>query len=44
MLKGLKIKDRNKNIYFDSYWTGRVDYYYENEDSSGENGEDDKEC
>ena len=37
--KILKIKDRNETVCFDSHWTAGVDYHYEKEVSSRENGE-----
>ena len=43
ILKGIKIKDLNENIYFDSHWTAGVDYQCENKVSSEENGEDNEE-
>ena len=38
MKKGLNIKDRHENIYFDSSCASGVDCHYDNEFSSGENG------
>ena len=40
MPKGLKTKDINETVCFDSYWTARVDHRYENEISSEEKEED----
>ena len=47
MPNGLKIKDRNKTVYFYSHQTARVDHHYENEAPSGESGErneEDSDC